>query len=72
MKKDITRLFCLIDDFLKALEKEGKKKQDRRHRFDFAECMPSKKDLQKHGLQRDSKKGQIDERLIFRVQITHR
>ncbi len=27
MKKDITRLFCLVDDFLKALEKERKKKQ---------------------------------------------
>ena len=27
MKKDITRLFCLVDDFLKALEEERKKKQ---------------------------------------------
>ena len=27
MKKDITRLFCLVDDFLKALEDERKKKQ---------------------------------------------
>ena len=25
MKKDITRLFCLADDFLKALKEEGKK-----------------------------------------------
>ena len=33
MEKDITRLFCLIDDFLKALEKEEKKKQDRVHRY---------------------------------------
>ena len=27
MKKDITRLFCLVDDFLKALEEKRKKKQ---------------------------------------------
>ena len=27
MKKNITRLFCLVDDFLKALEKERKSKQ---------------------------------------------
>ncbi len=27
MKKGITRLFCLVDDFLKALEEERKKKQ---------------------------------------------
>ena len=44
MKKDITRF--LVDDFLKALEEERKKKQNCIHRFDFAECMPSKKDLQ--------------------------
>ena len=29
MKKDITRLFCFVDDFLKALEEE---KADRRWR----------------------------------------
>ena len=27
MKRDITRLFCLVDDFLKALEEEREKKQ---------------------------------------------
>ena len=27
MKKDITRLFCLVDDFLKEIEEERKKKQ---------------------------------------------
>ena len=27
MKKDITRLFCLVDDFLKELEEERKKKK---------------------------------------------
>ena len=27
MKKDITRLFCFVDDFLKALEEEKKNKQ---------------------------------------------
>lgn len=27
MKKDISRLFCLVDDFLKALKEEGKNKQ---------------------------------------------
>ncbi len=27
MKKDITRFFCLVDEFLKALEEERKKKQ---------------------------------------------
>ncbi|MCR4555893.1 MAG: transposase [Alphaproteobacteria bacterium] len=33
MEKGITRLFCLVDDFLKALEKERKKNQDRVHRY---------------------------------------
>ena len=60
----------MADDFLKALEKEREKKQDRVHRFDFAECMPSKENLQKQGLQRLSEKGKNDERLIFRFQIT--
>jgi len=27
MKKDITRLFCLVDDFLKALEEERKRSE---------------------------------------------
>ena len=69
---DITRLFCLIDDFLKALEEDMKKKQDRVHRFDFAECMPSKKNLQKQSFQRTRREREIDERLVFRIQIIHR
>ena len=52
MKKDITRLFCSVDDFLKALEKEGKKKQDRVHRFDIFECVPSEENLQEQSFQR--------------------
>ncbi|MCR4555536.1 MAG: hypothetical protein K5766_01855 [Alphaproteobacteria bacterium] len=52
MEKGITRLFCLIDDFLKALEKEGKKKQDRVHRFDVFERVSSEKNLQKQSFQR--------------------
>jgi len=37
MKKDITRLFCLVDDFLKVLEEEKHKKQDRVYKFDVFE-----------------------------------
>lgn len=36
------------------------KKQDRAHRFDFTEYMPSKKDLQEQGLQRLSENGKDD------------
>ena len=71
MKKDITRLFCLVDDFLKALEEEREKKQDRVYRFDVFERVPSEENLQKQSFQRIGEEGKIDERLVFRVQITH-
>ena len=71
MKKDITRLFCLVDDFLKALEEEREKKQDRVYRFDVFERVPSKENLQEQSFQRIGEEGKIDERLVFRVQITH-
>lgn len=71
MKKDITRLFCLADDFLKALEEERKKKQNCIHRFDVFERVSSEKNLQKQSFQRIGEEGKIDERLVFRIQITH-